>query len=118
MEKVPQSLQGYVQKKDLVVIIRNFDVAPKQVNELITFGKVVESAEEAKEKGEVEERIEFDNMVEVPAGKFLYGDDKHEENIEEAFLIDVYPVTNSQYKKFIEAGGYTNDEFWSEEGSK
>ena len=63
-------------------------------------------------------KLEFDKMVKVPAGKFLYGDDKKEENIEQAFEIDVYPVTNGQYKKFIEAGGYTNDDCWSEEGRK
>jgi serine/threonine protein kinase/dienelactone hydrolase len=28
------------------------------------------------------------------------------------YLIDKYEVTNSQYKKFVESGGYQNPEFW------
>ncbi len=85
----------------------------------------MESVEEVKEKVEKEKRVEwsgFDKMVEVPAGNFLYGDDKKEESIEQTFEIDVYPVTNSQYKKFVDEGGYTDDDIlqgcWSEEGRK
>lgn len=33
-----------------------------------------------------------------------------------AFAIDRYPVTNWQYKQFMDAGGYNNDAYWSEEG--
>jgi iron(II)-dependent oxidoreductase len=32
------------------------------------------------------------------------------------FWIDVHPVTNAQYERFIDAGGYTNPTFWSEAG--
>ncbi|MBW7897617.1 Serine/threonine-protein kinase pkn1 [Candidatus Brocadiaceae bacterium B188] len=33
-----------------------------------------------------------------------------------AYLIDKYPVTNAQYKKFIESGGYMQKTFWSDAG--
>lgn len=33
-----------------------------------------------------------------------------------AFAIDVYEVTNAQYRQFIEAKGYTTREYWSEAG--
>ncbi len=33
-----------------------------------------------------------------------------------AFTIDRYPVTNWQYKQFMDAGGYSNEVYWSEEG--
>jgi len=59
-----------------------------------------------------------DDMVKVPAGSFLYGDDKREEIIEQPFLIDIYPVTNRQYEQFIKQGGYLKDEYWSENGRK
>ena len=31
------------------------------------------------------------------------------------FLIDKYEVTNGEFKEFVDAGGYTNQEFWKEE---
>lgn len=38
--------------------------------------------------------------------------------IEAPYHIDVYPVTNDQYRKFLEAGGYEGYDFWSEKGRK
>jgi hypothetical protein len=32
------------------------------------------------------------------------------------FAIDIYEVTNAQYRKFLDAGGYTTEAYWSEEG--
>jgi formylglycine-generating enzyme required for sulfatase activity len=78
-------------------------------------------------------------MVLIPACPFLMGSTKEDidrlldldRNIEadrlnseipqrevylSAYLIDKYPVTNAQYKKFIEAGGYTQKTFWSDAG--
>ena len=53
-------------------------------------------------------------MVEVPAGEFIYQDGKA--IIETPFMIDVYPVTNQQFEKFIKAGGYQSEQLWSKEG--
>ena len=122
LEKIPLSLQGYIKDKKLIDIIRNFDIDQNTLNQLVTLSGIAESVEEVKEKAEREERIDLDKMVTIPAGEFLYGDDKRKENIDYSFLTDVYPVTNSQYKKFVEAGGYTNkdilDKCWSEEGRR
>lgn len=87
------------------------------------------------------ERIENipEDMILVPEGQFLMGSKKEDierllsldKNIEverlenempqreiylSAFLIDKYPVTNAQYKKFIESGGYTQRTVWSDAG--
>jgi formylglycine-generating enzyme required for sulfatase activity len=59
----------------------------------------------------------LDAMVEIPAGKFTYKD-IDDAKIEKNYMIDVYPVTNSWFRKFIEAGGYKNFEYWSNEGQK
>ncbi len=45
----------------------------------------------------------FDEMLDVPAGEFLYGDEKRAEKIEQPFRIAKYLVTNQQYKKFVDA---------------
>jgi len=44
-------------------------------------------------------------MVCVPAGKFLYGDEKEERELSE-FWIDKTPVTNAEFARFVEATGY------------
>ncbi len=116
LDKVPQSFQSYVQKRDLVEIVGKFDCTREQLHQLITLGKIIERVEERKEK--IEDLPAFDKMVKVPAGEFLYGDDRTKENIEKAFFVDVYPATNAQYEKFIRAGGYNNDKYWSKEGEK
>ena len=41
------------------------------------------------------------DMVKISKGKFLYGDEKIEKDIEDDYFIDVFPVTNEQYKEFL-----------------
>jgi formylglycine-generating enzyme required for sulfatase activity/energy-coupling factor transporter ATP-binding protein EcfA2 len=55
-------------------------------------------------------------FVEIPAGKFLYGEEMKHLLIEHRYAIGKYPVTNLQFKRFIEADGYNRREFWSDEG--
>jgi formylglycine-generating enzyme required for sulfatase activity len=43
-------------------------------------------------------------MVEVPAGSFLFGPDLEEQELP-AYFIDRFPVTNSDYLRFLEATG-------------
>ncbi|MDT7541238.1 MAG: gamma-glutamyl hercynylcysteine S-oxide synthase [Acidobacteriota bacterium] len=66
-------------------------------------------------------------MIEVPAGEFEMGaiwrdrfayDNElpaHAISIP-AFKIDRAPVTNAEFARFIDEGGYTRREFWDEEG--
>ncbi len=41
--------------------------------------------------------------IEIPAGEFVYGDKKERHYIRKSFKISKYPVTNVQYKLFIDA---------------
>ncbi|MBF8276236.1 MAG: protein NirV [Candidatus Brocadiaceae bacterium] len=43
------------------------------------------------------------DMVKIPKGTFLYGDDRIEKDIPYDYLMDVFPVTNRQYKEFVDA---------------
>ena len=45
------------------------------------------------------------DMVKVPKGPFLYGDEKTRVTIDHDYWIDKYPVTNEKYRAFIGAGG-------------
>ncbi len=60
--------------------------------------------------------------IKIPAGEFTMGsndykDEKppHKVHLDEYFMAKT-PVTNAQFEKFIEAGGYKKKEFWSSVG--
>jgi formylglycine-generating enzyme required for sulfatase activity len=61
-------------------------------------------------------RPDLDDWVPIPAGPFLYGEKKQKAVIKVPFCITKYPVTNLQFRRFIEADGYNNKEFWSTDG--
>jgi len=50
-------------------------------------------------------------MVKIPAGEFLYGDDKEKKEVGE-FFIDQTPVTNAEYKLFVDATGHDQPQQW------
>lgn len=50
-------------------------------------------------------------MVRVPAGEFLYGDEKEKRELPE-FWIDKTPVTNAEYARFVAATGHKPPEHW------
>ncbi|MCL1475222.1 ergothioneine biosynthesis protein EgtB [Argonema antarcticum A004/B2] len=61
-------------------------------------------------------------IIEIPAGEFVMGNDSidaldNERPAHRVYLdtywIDRYPVTCGDYRKFMQAGGYQNPEWWS-----
>ncbi|UCH94445.1 MAG: AAA family ATPase [Candidatus Aminicenantes bacterium] len=61
-------------------------------------------------------------LVRVEAGEFLMGsmDNNDEKPVRhiylDTFMIGKYPVTNREFKEFVEDGGYRNKEYWTTEG--
>ena len=58
-----------------------------------------------------------DEMEWIPAGKFslmMPGLDHLDAEPIAGFLMDRDPVTNRDYKRFVDAGGYTNADYWRE----
>jgi formylglycine-generating enzyme required for sulfatase activity len=57
------------------------------------------------------------DLIPIPAGTFLMGDERHEITLD-AFAIARYPVTNAQFRHFVEDGGYTEKwrACWTKEG--
>ncbi|MCE7948774.1 MAG: formylglycine-generating enzyme family protein [Chloroflexi bacterium CFX4] len=63
-------------------------------------------------------------MVYVPAGKFMMGSDNgdsderpvHEQFIAQSLWLDLTPVTNAAYAKFVADGGYRQRELWTAAG--
>lgn len=64
--------------------------------------------------------IQAGSMIYIPSGLFVMGSNEspNEGPVREVFLsdyyIDKYPVTNAQYRIFLENGGYERSEFWTE----
>jgi len=63
-----------------------------------------------------------DDLRLVPAGEFTMGSDQqgdekpmHQVTLE-SFFAEKYPVTNALYARFIEAGGYENEQWWTRAG--
>ena len=85
----------------------------------VEFRKLAEDLSATVGARRVSPRVEQpENMVLIPKGPFLYGDKKKSVTIDHDYWIDIYPVTNTQYRKFIEAGGYADRKYWSDEGWK
>ena len=56
------------------------------------------------------------DMMKVPKGPFLYGEEKTLVTINHDYWIDKYPVTNEKYRAFTLADGYKNQQYWSAKG--
>jgi formylglycine-generating enzyme required for sulfatase activity len=50
-------------------------------------------------------------MVLIPAGPFLFGKDLQELHLDDYF-IDIYPVTNDEYRRFVIAADYKEPSHW------
>ncbi len=116
LKDISPSLHDYIKDGELAKIVDEFNCSEEQLLQLITMGGIVESAEDVKEKKEIESPKSIGEMVKVPAGEFIYGDKGRKETIEKPFEIDIYPVTNAQYEKFIRDNGYSSDDYWTPEG--
>ena len=56
-------------------------------------------------------------MVVIPAGRFFMGEgsELHELSLPD-YQLGKYPVTNVEYRRFIDAGGYRDIRWWTEAG--
>ena len=79
-----------------------------------------EESEEVKDTVDTQVHIQQHkpgNMVLIPKGKFLYGEAKEEKDIGYEYYIDIFPVTNKQYKEFVDDTDREvpfRDEDWAE----
>jgi formylglycine-generating enzyme required for sulfatase activity len=113
LNQVQQSLRGFCQNRVLVETLNSFQASKDQIRQLITLSQVVKTIEEPL----IEHRAgNFEAMARISEGSFLYGDKKKSQEIEKPFWIDIYPVTNQEFEKFILAGGYQNNGYWRESG--
>ncbi len=116
LSAVPASLRRYIKNRELNELVVKFPGRKEELVQLTTLSGMVELPDEI---GKVNDDIQvlfFDEMILVETGHFLYDNPPEEETIDQPYYIDIYPVTNEQYRKFMDDGGYSNKAFWSEDG--
>lgn len=59
---------------------------------------------------------DLDVFLPVADEPFLYGEQPVETKLGHAFWIAKYPVSNAQFARFIDDGGYARDELWDDAG--
>ena len=111
--QIPDSLLEFVKDAKAVELMRKFPTDTQVIQNLVHFSATASQPEEL-DPTRSKSGLPGDRMVKIPQGEFLYGDDKQKISIDHDYSIDVYPVTNEQYARFIEAGGYRAEEHWEE----
>ncbi|MBI2951908.1 SUMF1/EgtB/PvdO family nonheme iron enzyme [bacterium] len=111
LANAPPHLREFLEDQALVAIFRQGKPFPADEEELAVYVHLSESTRHRR-IGQGEEGMvgaydaeEGAGMVRVEAGRFLMGEAK-KPVVLEAFEIDVTPVTNRQYKRFIDDSGY------------
>lgn len=116
--KIPTPLTEFLRDQKAVELVEGLPDDPKLIERLVSLSATASGPEGALTKEPLGRGAAsaFDKMAKVPKGDFLYGDQKESVTIDHDYEIDIYPVTNEQYRRFIDSGGYTNRECWSEDG--
>jgi formylglycine-generating enzyme required for sulfatase activity/energy-coupling factor transporter ATP-binding protein EcfA2 len=116
--------------RDFQPIKRNDEMVALAREKLYNIIESDASLEERFEAGELvgalgDLRIRKDTMVPVKAGTFMRGSKEDDAGADEKpqrevyldeFMIGTYPVTNEEFKEFVDDGGYDKEEFWTKEG--
>jgi formylglycine-generating enzyme required for sulfatase activity len=114
-----RAIQSYKRDTDLAALVK------EKFLEIIYADAPLDKRVEAGENLGIlgDPRIKEYPMVKVEAGEFIMGSnkgDKDEKPIHrvylDEFMMGKYPVTNEEFKAFIDEGGYTNKENWTTEG--
>jgi formylglycine-generating enzyme required for sulfatase activity len=115
----PMGLEEFLKDKNFVSLIRSFPKEKDKIEPYISFTASVVVVEEKEKEKQPKGDTEFDKYTNpISGGKFTITETGREMEIGVEFEMGIYPVTNSQYARFIKAGGYVKKEFWSEKGWK
>jgi formylglycine-generating enzyme required for sulfatase activity/predicted MPP superfamily phosphohydrolase/energy-coupling factor transporter ATP-binding protein EcfA2 len=117
--------------RDIQAYKRDMQVAKQAGEKLLAIIEADAPLDDRFEAGEIlgilgDPRIKKYPMVKVEAGEFTMGSDKgyyddekpiHRVYLDE-FMMGKYPVTNEEFKVFVDEDGYSNKEYWTTEGWK
>ena len=103
----PPHLREFLEDQRLVNLLKRGKTFPSDEEKISVYTHLSVSAQPQRvEEDPVEEEAEStEGMIRVERGKFLMGDLNRAVSVE-SFEIDLYPVTNRQYGRFVEESGY------------
>jgi formylglycine-generating enzyme required for sulfatase activity len=102
---IPASLKDYLAKREVVDLMKGFPSDALTLNSMVSMsGTATTVPEEVQAAATKESKGLVSEMVTIPKGDFLYGDEHTSRTIEKDFRIDIFPVTNQEFARFLEAG--------------
>ena len=103
---IPASLKDYLAKREVVDLMRGFPSDATTLNSMVSMSGTATTLPEEVQATVTRESKGFGvEMVTIPKGDFLYGENNISQTTENDFRIDIYPVTNEQFRRFVEIGG-------------
>lgn len=109
------ALAEFLKDRYFVAVVKALPREEEKIKQLISFTTAVTVRE--KESAPPAESDRFDLYTKViTQGSFNLAETRLAVAIEDDYEMGVYPVTNSQYKRFLDARGYDADAYWSPEG--
>ena len=117
-EKVPHKLRAHLHKPPVIDFLKAFDVTLEQYTGMLSLSHSVdvEGCTPFRDEASAPLPLSRHAMASIAAGPLMFGDDKATTRIDASFDIDIYLVTNGQFRIFMDAGGYANQTWWSQKG--
>src|SRR5690242_3409138 len=84
-------------------------------NPSVPLGERIAAAHELAQRGDPRLSAEGRAPIRIKAGSFRMGNPSRPAVVGD-FAIDPYPVTVGQFRRFIEAHGYRERRYWSDDG--
>lgn len=113
---IPDSIAEYIRDRNLIRIVKEFNPSKDELEQLKTLSAMVEAEPLKKEAAPKSLKKESYKRVLIRAGNFLFGEGNENLTLDYDYEIDLYPVTNQQFDRFIQDGGYKKMKFWGVEG--
>lgn len=111
----PPHLREFLEDQRLVKLLKRGKAFPLDEEAILVYTHLSASTQPRRASDDVSDESVAegtDGMIRVDRGKFLMGD-VNRAVLLDAFEIDIYPVTNRQYKRFVDANAYPHvPEHW------
>ena len=110
----PPHVREFLEDQRLVNLLERGKPFPGEEEDIVVYTHLTASTQHRRVGSEFEESDgeATEGMVRIVAGEFLVGDVNRSATLD-GFDLDIYPVTNRQYQRFIEATDYVHiPEHW------